>query len=96
MTGQDVFFTDAIAAGLAVLAVAEIVASQIVARQPSAKLMVVSLLFWEGVAMLACACVIYVRQEIFEVATIVSVIAIWMAGAAVGLLRAGVFDPPPE
>ena len=43
--------------------------------------------------MLACAAVIYVRHD-FDVATIVAIIAIWMAGAGVGLLRAGVFDRP--
>ena len=87
---------DAITVGIAVLAVGEIVASQVLARQASVNAIVVSLLFWEGIAMLACAAVIHARQDFFEFATMVSVIAIWMAGAAVGLLRAGVFDPPPE
>jgi hypothetical protein len=96
MTDQDISLTDVIAAVLAVLAIGEIVASQVLARRPSVNAIVVSLLFWEGIAMLGCAGVIHVRQEFFEFATIVSVIAIWMAGAAVGLLRAGVFDPPPR
>ena len=96
MTDQDISLSDAIAVGLTVLALAEIVASQVLSRQQSVKAIVVSLLFWEGIAMLACAAVIHARQEFFEFATIVAVIAIWMAGAAVGLLRAGVFDPPPE
>jgi hypothetical protein len=52
-------------------------------------------LMWEGVAMLACAAVVYLRRD-FDLATIVAVIAIWMAGAAVGLLRAGVFDSSAE
>jgi hypothetical protein len=40
--------------------------------------------------------VIYARAALFDVGTIVSVIAIWMAGAGVGLLRAGIFDRPVE
>ena len=96
MNEQGISWIDAIAAGLAVLAVAEIVASQVFARQRTASTLVASLLLWEGIAMLACAGVIHARQEIFEFATIVSVVAIWMAGAAIGLLRAGIFDPPSE
>jgi hypothetical protein len=87
--------TDAIAAGLAVLAAGEIAASRLFADQEKHKLLT-SLLFWEGIAMLAVAAVIYVRATIFDVSTIVAVIAIWMAGAAVGLLRAGIFDRPAE
>jgi hypothetical protein len=96
MNGQDLFLTDVIAAALAAIAVAEIVASEMLARRQPMNLLVVSLLFWEGIAMFACASVSYLRQDFFEIATIVSVVAIWMAGAAVGLLRAGVFDPPPK
>ena len=45
--------------------------------------------------MFACAGIVYVRQD-FGISTLVAMIAIWMAGAAVGLLRAGVFDAPRE
>jgi hypothetical protein len=96
MSGQDFSLIDAIAAALAAVGVAEILAAQFLPRRQPMNLLVVSLLFWEGIAMLACASVIYIRQEFFDLATIVSVVAIWMAGAAVGLLRAGVFDPPPK
>ena len=96
MSGQAFSLIDAIAAALAAIAVAEIVMAQFLARRQPMNLLVVSLLFWEGIAMLACASVIYIRQEFFDVATVISVVAIWMAGAAVGLLRAGVFDPPPK
>jgi len=83
---------DFIAAGLAVLALGELVAARYFADQNK---LIASLLLWEGVAMFACAGVLYIRQD-FDLSTIVSVIAIWMAGAGVGLLRAGVFDAPPE
>jgi len=96
MSEQGPSLIDAITAGLAVLAVAEIAASQFAARRRANNRLVASLLLWEGIAMLGCAGVIYVRREIFDIATVVSLIAIWMAGAAIGLLRAGVFDPPPE
>ncbi len=97
MSGDGGFsLIDAIAAGLAMLAAGEIVAAQYFANQNKLKTkLIASLLLWEGVAMLACAAIVYVRRD-FDVATIVSVIAIWMAGAAVGLLRAGVFDRPAE
>jgi hypothetical protein len=97
MPGGEAFsLIDAIAAGLAVLAVGELAAAQFFAGQGKAQSrLIASLLLWEGVAMLACAGVLLVRQE-FDVSTIVSLIAIWMAGAGVGLLRAGVFDAPPE
>ncbi|MBL9097947.1 MAG: hypothetical protein JNK07_13535 [Alphaproteobacteria bacterium] len=96
MDDAAVTLFDMIAAGLAVLAAGELVAAQFFAGQnkPQQKL-IVSLLVWEGIAMFACAGVIYVRQT-FDMATIVSLIAIWMAGAGVGLLRAGVFDGPRE
>ena len=92
--GPSIF--DIVAAGLAVLALGEVVAARFFDGQdrPHSKL-IASLLLWEGVAMLACAAVLYVRQD-FDVSTIVSIIAIWMAGAGVGLLRAGVFDAPRE
>ena len=87
---------DAVAVGLAMLAAGEIVAAQYFAGQFSARAkLIASLLLWEGVAMLACAAVIYVRRD-FDVATIVSIVAIWIAGAGIGLLRAGVFDRPVE
>jgi hypothetical protein len=89
-TGPSLF--DFIAAGLAVLALGELVAARYFADQNK---LIASLLLWEGVAMFACAGVLYIRQD-FDLSTIVSLIAIWMAGAGVGLLRAGVFDAPPE
>lgn len=96
MTDNVVTIYDAIAAGLAVLALGEVVAARFFDSQdrPKSKL-IASLLLWEGVAMLACAAVVYVRQD-FDVSTIVSIVAIWMAGAGVGLLRAGIFDVPRE
>jgi len=97
MPGGEAFsLIDAIAAGLAVLAVGEIAAAQFFANHASARgKLIASLLLWEGVAMLACAGVLYVRQA-FDVSTIVTLIAIWMAGAGIGLLRAGIFDAPSE
>jgi len=87
---------DVIAAGLAMLAAGEIVAAQFFFGQGKTQNnLIASLLLWEGVAMLACAGVLYVRQD-FDVTTIVTMIALWMAGAGVGLLRAGVFDRPAE
>ena len=87
---------DAVVAGLAMLAAGEIVAARYFASHAEARTrLIASLLLWEGLAMLACAAVIYVRRD-FDVATIVAIIAIWMAGTAVGLLRAGVFDRPAE
>jgi uncharacterized membrane protein HdeD (DUF308 family) len=87
---------DAVAAGLAMLAAGELVAAQYFATHAEARTrLIASLLLWEGVAMLACAAVIYVRRD-FDVATIVAIIAIWMAGAGVGLVRAGVFDRPAD
>jgi hypothetical protein len=94
--GGGISLIDAVAAGLAMLAAGEIVAAQYFSTHAAARTkLIASLLLWEGVAMLACAAVIYVRRD-FDVATIVAIIAIWMAGAAVGLLRAGVFDRPAE
>jgi hypothetical protein len=92
--GPSIF--DIVAAGLAVLALGELVAARIFSGQDTKQArLIASLLLWEGVAMLACAAVIYTRQN-FDVATIISLIALWMAGAGVGLLRAGVFDAPRE
>jgi hypothetical protein len=92
MAGTGLSLFDFIAAGLAVLALGELVAARYFADQNK---LIASLLLWEGVAMFACAGVLYIRQD-FDLSTIVSLIAIWMAGAGVGLLRAGVFDAPPE
>ena len=86
---------DFVAVGLAMLAVGEIVAAQFFANRPDTNKLIPHLLLWEGIAMFACAGVIYIRQN-FDVATIVSLIALWMAGAGVGLLRAGIFDAPRE
>lgn len=92
--GPSIF--DILAAGLAVLALGELVAARMFSGQDAKQSkLIASLLLWEGVAMLACAGVIYMRQN-FDIATIVSLIALWMAGAGVGLLRAGVFDAPRE
>ncbi len=96
MTDNVVTMYDAIAAGLAVLALGEVVAARFFDSQDRAQSkLIASLLLWEGVAMLACAAVVYIRQD-FDVSTIVSIVAIWMAGAGVGLLRAGIFDVPRE
>ncbi len=93
-SGPSIF--DIIAAGLAVLAAGELAASQFFASRPQGQSkLIASLLLWEGIAMFACAAVLFVRRD-FDVATIISLIAIWMAGAGVGLLRAGVFDAPRE
>jgi hypothetical protein len=92
MADSGLSLFDFIAAGLAVLALGELVAARYFDDQNK---LIASLLLWEGVAMFACAGVIYIRQD-FDLSTIVSIIAIWMAGAGVGLLRAGVFDAPPE
>jgi len=96
VTDNVVTMYDAIAAGLAVLALGEVVAARFFDSQDRAQSkLIASLLLWEGVAMLACAAVVYIRQD-FDVSTIVSIVAIWMAGAGVGLLRAGIFDAPRE
>jgi len=96
VTDNVVTMYDAIAAGLAVLALGEVVAARFFDSQDHAQSkLIASLLLWEGVAMLACAAVVYIRQD-FDVSTIVSIVAIWMAGAGVGLLRAGIFDAPRE
>ena len=87
---------DAIAAGLAVVAFGEMIAARYFAMQDSAQSRIIaSLLLWEGFAMLACAFILHFRQE-FGFSTIVALIAIWMAGAGIGLLRAGFFDAPRE
>lgn len=87
---------DAIAAGLAVVAFGEMIAARYFAMQNSAQSrLIASLLLWEGFAMFACAFILHFRQE-FGVSTIIALIAIWMAGAGIGLLRAGFFDAPRE
>ena len=96
MADNIVSIYDTIAAGLAVLALGEVVAARYFSGQSAAQSkLIASLLLWEGVAMLACAGILFIRQD-FAVSTIVSIIAIWMAGAGVGLLRAGVFDAPRD
>lgn len=88
--------SDIIAAGLAVVALGELVAAQYFANQSSVQSRVIaSLLLWEGFAMFACAFILHFRQE-FGTSTIVALVAIWMAGAGMGLLRAGFFDAPRE
>ena len=91
--GLSIF--DFVAIGLAMAAVGEVVAGQFFANKPGTHKLIPHLLLWEGIAMFACAGVVYVRQD-FSLTTIIALIAIWMAGAAVGLLRAGVFDAPSE
>ena len=91
--GLSVF--NVVAIGLAMAGVGEIFAAQFFANRPGTHKLVPHLLLWEGVAMFACAGVVFIRQS-FDLSTIIAVIAIWMAGAAVGLLRAGMFDTPRE
>jgi uncharacterized membrane protein HdeD (DUF308 family) len=91
--GPSVF--DFVAIGLAMAAVGEIVAGQFFANRSDTHKLIPHLLLWEGIAMFACAAVVYIRQD-FSVSTLIAMIAIWMAGAAVGLLRAGIFDTPRE
>ena len=92
--GPSIF--DIVAAGLAVLALGEVTAARFFAAQgPPRNKLIASLLLWEGLAMLACAGVLHLRQD-FGLATIVAVIAIWLAAAGVGLLRAGFFDSPRD
>ena len=87
---------DVIAAGLAVVACGEMAAAQYFSLQGSVQSrLIASLLLWEGFAMFACAFILHFRQE-FSVSTIVALVAIWMAGAGIGLLRAGFFDAPRE
>jgi uncharacterized membrane protein HdeD (DUF308 family) len=91
--GPSVF--DFVAIGLAMAAVGELVAGQFFSNRPDTHKLIPHLLLWEGIAMFACAAVVYIRQD-FSVSTLIAMIAIWMAGAAVGLLRAGIFDTPRE
>ncbi len=87
---------DIIAAGLTVVAAGEMLAALYFASHPSAQSgLISSLLFWEAIAMFFCAGILHFRQE-FGVSTVISLIAIWMAGAGIGLLRAGFFDAPPK
>jgi hypothetical protein len=92
-SGLSIF--DFVAIGLAMAAVGELAAAQFFANRPGTNKLIPHLLLWEGIAMFACAGILYVRQD-FGVGTIVALIATWMAGAAVGLLRAGIFDTPRE
>ena len=79
--GPSIF--DIVAAGLAVLALGEVVAARYFSGQSAAQSkLIASLLLWEGVAMLACAGVLFIRQD-FTVSTIVSIIA----------MRRGVLNP---
>jgi hypothetical protein len=95
MEEGDLTVFDFVAIGLAMAAVGEIVAGQFFANRPDTHKLIPHLLLWEGIAMFACAGVVYIRQD-FSITTIVALIAIWMAGAAVGMLRAGIFDAPRE
>lgn len=83
---------DTVALALLAVAVTELIAARIFAARPRSKL-IASLLLWEGVAMLACAGAVYMRQS-FDMQTTIALISIWTAGAAVGLLRGGAFDGP--
>jgi hypothetical protein len=85
-----------IAVGLLVVGTGEIVAARFFAAQQTARsTLIAALLFWEGLAMFAGASILIIRQD-FDLSTIVALVAIWMAGAGMGLLRAGVFDAPRE
>jgi hypothetical protein len=85
-----------IAAGLALVGIGEIVASRTFSvRQTAQSSLAAALLFWEGLALCAGASILLVRQD-FGFSTIVALVAIWMAGAGMGLLRAGIFDAPRE
>ena len=60
-SGPSIF--DIIAAGLAVLAAGELAASQFFASRPQGQSkLIASLLLWEGIAMFACAAVLFVRR----------------------------------
>ncbi len=92
--GDRMTVFDMVAVAFAVMGAVEMAVARYFAdaARPNAKL-IASLLLWEGVAMLACAAALYARQS-FDMQTIVSLIAFWTAGAAVGLLRGGAFDGP--
>ena len=96
MAGEGPPIIDIIAVVLALIGAGEIVAAQFVSPRlgPQTKL-IATVLFWEGIAMLVCAGVLYVRQDL-SITTIVSIVALWLAGGAIGLLRGGVFDAPKE
>jgi cell division protein FtsW (lipid II flippase) len=87
---------DMISAGLVVAGAGELVAARYFAFQeePRSQL-IAALLLWEGLAMFVCATVLHWRQD-FGMSTVIALIAIWMAGAGMGLLRAGIFDAPHE
>ena len=91
--GLSVF--DIVAVGLAFAAIGELAAAQFFANREGTNKLIPHLLLWEGIAMFACAVIVYMRQD-FGISTIIALVAIWMAGAAVGLLRAGIFDTPRE
>ena len=93
---SSISLADIIAAGLVVAGIGELVAARYFATQDAAQSrLIAALLFWEGLAMFACASILHIRQD-FGFSTIVALIAIWMAGAGMGLLRAGIFDAPRE
>jgi hypothetical protein len=96
VAGEGQSIIEIIAIVLALVGAGEILASQFVSSRlgPQTKL-IATVLFWEGIAMLACAGVLYVRQDL-SMTTIVSIVALWLAGGAIGLLRGGVFDAPKE
>lgn len=85
-----------IATGLLVAGMGELVAARYFAIQDAGQSrLIAALLLWEGLAMFACALILHIRQD-FDFSTIVALIAVWMAGAGMGLLRAGIFDAPRE
>ena len=96
MASESVSIVDIVAEVLALIGAGEVFASQIASsrRWPHARL-TGAVLFWEGVAVLTCASVLYMRRD-FGLATIVSIVALWLAGGAVGLLRGGIFDKPQD
>jgi len=92
----SISLADVLAAGLLVVGIGEIVAARFFAAQQSARSgLIAALLFWQGLSMFAGACILIIRQD-FDFSTIVALVAIWMAGAGMGLLRAGIFDAPRE
>lgn len=93
---SPVSLADMIAAGLVMAGIGQIAAARYFTAQASERArLLAALLFWEGLAMFLCATILHVRQD-FDLSTIVALIAIWMAGAGMGLLRAGIFDAPRE
>lgn len=83
---------DGVAILLALAGIAEMFAARwFAAGEDTRQRLIASLLLWEGFAMFAGAFILHFRQD-FSFSTIVALIAIWLAGAGIGLLRSGVLD----